>query len=234
MKTISLVAILLCFPMVFTAAESLWDEEFSSYGTGTRQLLPGQILTVTINTDTKLSFSSTSSGERELVLTFSGGETGNLFSFLPEAASSRRGNTDGEEDIALSASIAVRVQETDDSGMSFLQGSRNTSLSGGVQALTVSGWCNPKSVAADGTIPFQQLADGTLTYRTLLDGDGEILREEDIITAIAALESEAVDDTEEEGGTGTPLQPTVSEERKDELLLQYINQFLNMIFSNKR
>ena len=163
-------------------------------------------------------------------MTFSGGETGNLFSFLPEAASTRRGGTEGEEDLALSASIAVRVQETDDSGMSLLRGSRNTSVSGGVQALTVSGWCNPKSVAADGTIPFQQLADGTLTYRTLLDGEEEILREEDIITAIAALESEAADDNDEEGGTGTPETKTLSEERKAELLLQYINQFLTIIF----
>lgn len=234
MKTFSLLAVLLCFSLFSGFTESLWDEEFSGYGTGKQRFQPGRILTVTINTDTKLSYSSAASGDRELVLTFSGGETGDLFSFLPEIQTREQGTREGEEELSISSSVAVRVQETNAAGMSFVQGSRNTTVNGGVQALTVSGWCDPKSVGPEGTIPFHLLADGKLTYRTLLETDKEILRENDISTAFAELMAgtvESEEETPDEAAAAAERDGVkLTEERKYELLLQYINRFLSLIF----
>ncbi len=237
------------------AAESLWEEDFNGYGTGKKPLEPGRIVTVIIDTDTQIAFSSTSSGERELVLSFSGGETGNLFSFLPEVQSKERGNIEGEEEISLSTSIAARVQETNAAGMSYIQGSRTTIMKNKVQALTVSGWCSSRQVDSRGIVKFNHLADGQLTYRTLLEPENAILTEEDIVSALsdggtvpgtpegpaaagdtpdADTDTGPAGETEESvpGGTDTPAL-YLRDERKKELLLQYLNQFVDIIFTDQ-
>lgn len=217
-------------------AESLWEEDFNSYGTGQKLLRPGSIINVTIDSETTLTFSSSGSGDRELVLTFSGGETGDLFSFLPEIQSMERSNLEGEEEISLKTSLAARVQETNSAGMSLVQGTRTLVLKNSVQALTVSGWCDPKKVDAAGNIPFEHLAEGRLTYRTLLEPEEEILREEDIISGLTDPGTEEAGEAADEEATGEAAdaggEMTLTEERKKELLLQYVNRFVDLIFDN--
>lgn len=227
--------------MQLAHAESLWNEDFSGYGIGGKRLEPGRILTVTINSDTNLTFSSVNSGERELILSFTGGETGDLFSFLPDIQSSRRNTVEGEEEFSLSTSLAVRVRETSAAGMSYVEGSRTRRVDGGVQAVTVSGWLDPQSLNSDGSISFDLLADGTLTYRTFAAGNEEILGEDDITAAVRTAESSAAAEAAGSPETAADGEETaaaerqppigISDARKRELLLEYINSFLDIIFT---
>jgi len=234
------------------SAESLWDEEFSGYVSQSKKLTDGQIVTVTIDASTKLTFTSTKAGDKELTLTFSGGETGDLFSFLPEISSGMTQSREGEEDIELSTQLAARVQEIDNTGLAYIQGSRSMQIQGAVEAVTVAGWLRAEDLDQDNRIPFAKLAESELTFRTFLDSEEQILSEDDIVEAVAELRAEAEEATAAPGeadeageapaaGEGAPGEAgtgagetgpryRLSEEKKRELLLQYINNLIDLIF----
>jgi flagellar basal body L-ring protein FlgH len=256
MKTFRWIVLFLTLTVSAVSAESLWDEEFSGYVSQSKKLTEGQIVTVTIDASTKLTFTSTKAGDKELTLTFSGGETGDLFSFLPEISSGTTQSREGEEDIELSTQLAARVQETADTGLAYIQGSRSMQIQGAVEAVTVTGWLRAEDLDQDNRIPFAKLAESELTFRTFLDSEEQILTENDIVEAVAELRAEAevtpgeaeeagetpaagegapdeAEGTAPEAGTGageTGPRYRLSEEKKRELLLQYINNLIDLIF----
>lgn len=253
MKTFRWIVLLLTLSVSAVSAESLWDEEFSGYASQAKKLTEGQIVTVTIDASTKLAFTSTKAGDKELTLTFSGGETGDLFSFLPKISSGTTQSREGEEDIELSTQLAARVQETADTGLAYIQGSRSMQIQGAVEAVTVTGWLRAGDLDQDNRIPFAKLAESELTFRTFLDSEEQILTEDDIVEAVAELRAEAEGEAEEAGeapaaGEGAPGEAEetapeagtgagetgpryrLSEEKKRELLLQYINNLIDLIF----
>lgn len=241
---------LLFLPLVLSTpgAESLWDEEFSGYVSQSKKITEGQIITVLIDASTKLAFSSTKAGDKEIILTFSGGETGDLFSFLPEISSGTTQSRSGEEDFELSTQLAARVREVDNSGMAYIQGSRSMRIQGAVEAVTITGWLRAEDLNQDHSIHFAKLAESELTFRTFLDSEKQILTPEDIVETLAeaAAEAEAAvpagEETAETGpaeageetapraSSGAGPRYRLSDEKKRELLLQYINNLIDLIF----
>ena len=238
---------LLFLPLVLSTpgAESLWDEEFSGYVSQSKKITEGQIITVLIDASTKLAFSSTKAGDKEIILTFSGGETGDLFSFLPEISSGTTQSRSGEEDFELSTQLAARVREVDNSGMAYIQGSRSMRIQGAVEAVTITGWLRAEDLNQDHSIHFAKLAESELTFRTFLDSEKQLLTPEDIVETLAeaAAEAEAAgaetaetgpaeagEETAHRASSGAGPRYRLSDEKKRELLLQYINNLIDLIF----
>jgi hypothetical protein len=219
------------------AAETLWDPGFEGYLKKPRLLREGQTVIITLDTETALSFSASKTGDKEVVFEFSGGEGGNPFAFLPDVKSGDRKDIEGEEDLSLKGSLAARVGEQRERGLYYIQGSRTAQIQGAVQALTVTGWLDSSLLTDGRTFPFGLLQDGKLVFRSFLQSDTPILTEEDIARGIEEAEEtaentadpeEAAAATEEPAGKGLSL----TEEKKRELLLGYINQFLDLVFQD--
>ena len=76
--------------------ESLWSPDFKGYLSGSRGLAVGDALVVQIDASSSLSFSSTTSDSKNLTLEFTGGDSGNLFSFLPQGRTGGSLSTSGQ------------------------------------------------------------------------------------------------------------------------------------------
>ncbi len=82
---------LIIIPLLLIAAvsgsESLWTPGSGGLLSADGRLTPGDIVIVEIDSSSSLSFTSTSSDTKSLTLELSGGEYGELFSFLPSGSS---------------------------------------------------------------------------------------------------------------------------------------------------
>ena len=261
--------LLFCFSAVFLqfgTGESLWDSQFEGYYSEKQSLDPGELFTVVIDSESGIEYEASRSGDKELVLQFTGGSGSDMFSFLPDMTSSRNEVTGGEETYSLRTELAVRVQEIDNNGNGFIQGSRTITLQGAVQSVTLSGWVSPSQISEDRRIPFDRITDLRLTYRSFLASERPVLTEDDIQEIIAQAEEEQPlgeqplgEEPEEaqpaeeqppeaqpEGGQPAEEQPIgtqsgqpagetggnymLTDEKKRELLLLYMNSFLDLLF----
>ncbi len=239
--------LLLC--AVTAGAESLWSPGFKGYLSGGRGPAVGDVLVVQIDASSSLSFTSSSNDAKSLTLEFSGGDSGNLFSFLPQVRTSGQRSTTGRDSLSLTTQIPAVVTAVNPDGTAQVQGSRTVSVEGKDESVTVSGVVSPGLIDQKGTIAFSRLANSRLVYRTFLTSAQDALSPADVRQILAAP---AAPTAGAPAGAGTApgatapaagaqpagAQPapaatpglTITDARKRQLLLQYLNRLIDVIF----
>lgn len=257
---LAIIALLFCIADG-AGAQSLWSPGFKGYLTGRSSLQIGDLVSVTIDTNTKLSYNSSNVSDRTLTLEFKGGSAGNPLSFLPPGTSSDKTNLKGGEEIKLSTKLVARVQKLEPNGQAYVEGSRTLEVNGRAEMLSVSGWLAPPMMTDGSTIPFDDLADSKLVYSSTLIQSAPVLTQGDITQALsqASSASTAAGIPQAPGTQGTasapaapPSPPTASappssgppaagqqaatnlqitNAKKRQLLLEYLNKMLDLMFS---
>ncbi len=257
MKAIVTVS-LIFMNLAAAGAESLWSPDFKGYLSGSKGFSKGDTVIVGIDTSSALSFSASNSDSKNLTLEFSGGETGNLFSFLPQVKAGGNQTAKGAQQYKMRGEIPAVVTEVDPSGRALLQGSRSVQLQGKEESITVSGWVNRKDVDQKGVVLLSRVGEVKLVFKTLLAPSQPVLSDKDIRTIIAAAPvasgapapaPAAVSGRPPAGGPaggqpapGTAAQApaaapvpaattSLTDERKKELLLLYLNRLIDILFS---
>lgn len=165
--------------------ESLWSPDFKGYLSGGRGLAVGDALVVQIDASSSLSFSSSSNDSKNLTLEFSGGDSGNLFSFLPQVRTGGTQSTTGKDSLSLKTQIPVVVTAVNPDGTAQVQGSRAITVEGKNESITVSGTVTPSLLDQKGSINFSRLANARLTYTTFLASAKDVLSPADLQQLLA-------------------------------------------------
>jgi len=225
-----------------SGSESLWIPGSGGILSANGRLTPGDIVIVEIDSSSSLSFISTSSDTKSLTLELSGGEYGELFSFLPSGSSRGDRSVKGSEEYKIKSSIGTRVQEIDDTGRASIRGVRSVSFEGKEEYITLTGWLEPALLGSDKRIAFSRLGDARLIFRTLLEpGEGVVTaRDIEEISRTLPAGTDPIGTTTEGAGEepGASMQVAaqagsgyqISDSRKKELLLLYINRIVDIIF----
>lgn len=180
-------AILLLAVIAFAAtAENLTGPDFKGYLSG-KGLAKGDTVFVQIDGTSKLAFTASSSDARTFTLEFSGGMTGNLFSFLPQGRTGGDRSLEGKQELSIQGRIPATVAEIDEAGRGLLRGSRAIEIEGREESIEISGWVDPRDVDGDRGVSFSRLADARLVYRTLLSSARDVLTPEDIEEVLQSL-----------------------------------------------
>jgi len=233
-------------------AETLWTPGFQGYLSGTTSVRPGDILTVVIDSSSRLSFDSSSNDAKSVTLEFSGGEFGSLFSFLPAGRTASTQGVKGAHRYELASELAARVVEIDGAGKARVEGTRAVSVQGREEQLTVSGWLDPNALGAARQVHFSRLSDSRLSFRTFVQPASAILTAQDIEEALAALQRApdlapvglppapappgvpaAPAGIEGEGVAGAEAPAavfTLAEAKRIELFLLYVNRLVDILF----
>jgi len=250
-----LLVLVICLVGQGLSAESLWTPGFDGYLVARNGLQPGDVVFVEIDTGTSLSFEASSSDDKSLTFEFSGGEFGNLLSFLPAARSGGTLSTKGSHEYALRTEVAARVAQVDAGGRALLRGTRNFFLENKQEALAISGWVDPLALGPDRRIAFARLADSQLRFQTFLQPAAPTLTRADIQQVIQTLQAGTAPGAPATPGVGPAAPPTaaaagavsaapgvgptplverrtytLSDEKKIELFLSYINRMLDLLF----
>ena len=227
---------------VQTGADSLWTPGFSGYLTSKTAVQEGDIVLVQIDASSSLSFEASNSDAKSITLEFSGGEFGNLFSFLPATRTGGSQSAKGSQDYSLETEIAARIAEIDESGKARLEGNRSFSLENKQELVSIGGWLDPATLGSDRRISFSQLADARLSFRTFLAPAAATLTAADIEEVIETIEAAPIGPAGEAAGAAAPaagVEETAVRERRSyqlsqvkkiELFLSYINRMVDLLF----
>ena len=243
-------------------SENLTSPGFKGYLSG-KGLAKGDSVFVQIDTTSKLAFTASSTDARMFTLEFSGGVTGNLFSFIPPGRTAGDRSLKGTQELSVEGRIPVTVEEVDASGRARVRGSRTIEIEGRKESIEITGWADPRDVEGDRTVGFSMLADARLVYTTFLSSARDVLTPEDIEQVLLALpqtpEGAALIQPAGTAGAGTgpaaataatgtaagagpagatqpAAQPaplttvTLTDRKKLELLLVYLNRLVDLVF----
>ncbi|NOY09938.1 MAG: flagellar basal body L-ring protein FlgH [Spirochaetes bacterium] len=236
--------------------ETLWNPDFKGYIGTSPVVAAGDVILVEINLGSSLSFSASRQDSRQITLEFTGGETGNLFSFLPDIRSGDTLSGKGKDSYSLKTVMAARVMNTDNNGKALIKGTRSMMIDGRVESITLSGWIDPGNLGKGNKIPFSRIADSKMVYTTVLEANKGTLTDKDIREIIT--KSAGAPGTQSGGtvpantkgapaaggaaGTNTPGSTSaansaasgkkyrITDAKKRELLLFYINRMIGLIF----
>jgi hypothetical protein len=192
-----LAAIVPCLP-----AENLTTPGFKGYLSG-KGLAKGDTIFVQIDTTSKLAFTASSTDSRMFTLEFSGGTTGNLFSFLPQGRTGGDRSLEGKQELSVEGRIPATVTEVDAAGRGLVRGTRTIEIEGREESVEISGWVDPRDVDGDRAVSFSMVADARLVYQTLLTSTRDVLTALDITHVLQSL-PRAADGTIVIQPAGTP------------------------------
>ncbi len=223
-------------------ADSLVPADFRGYIQSGGGIKPGTIIKVIIDSSTQFTYTSSYSDNSSVALNFSGGEGGGLFSFLPSGDTTNISSAEGDDESSMTGQLSARVAEVFDDGTFMLQGSRQISVGKASQRIEVAGTGSVSMFDENGFIPFQSLADSRLSFISfkdsavpVLDNDSFIIpevsqpnAEADVVPA--AEEGPAVDNLTAPQAVPSNTLQLKNDVRRD-LLLQYINQMIDLIFT---
>ena len=251
------LALWLSLGVGLAGAESLWEPTFAGLIAGESVLRVGDLVTIEIDSAASFDFEATANDNKTLSLSLSGGDLGDLFSFLPSGSSGGDLATGGQQSYAIQALVGARVVDTDAGGNARVEGIRSVTLAGRQESVTVAGWLDPGALASGvgQRAMFSQLTDGVLSVTSFLAPEAPILRADDLVipdldvaTAqdainplLAPAAAPDVDDLLAAAGQADAAtvdgaaaagQPklALSDERQRELLLQYLNRLIDLIF----
>ena len=234
--------------------ESLWSPDFKGYLSGGKGIAVGDSLVVQIDASSSLSFSSSSNDSKNLTLEFSGGGSGNIFSFLPQVRTGGTQTTAGKDSLSLKTQIPVVVTAVNPDGTARVQGSRSIVIQGKNESITVAGVISPGLLDQKGAINFSKLANARLTYTTFLASTRDVLSPADLQRLLtpaapaptagaapvaAPAAAPAAGTAAPPPAAAVPVQPAqpaptelvIPDARKKELLLLYLNRLIDIVFS---
>jgi len=225
------------------SADSLWTPGFEGYLSTKTAVQEGDIVLVQIDTSTSLSFDASASDAKNITFEFSGGEFGNLFSFLPATRTGGNQTARGKQEYTLQTEFAARITEIDGTGKARIEGTRSFRLENKEELVSIVGWIDPRILGSERIVSFSQLADARLRFRTLLEPAGATLTAADIEEVIEIIQTRPaaapglVDAGQPPAGAAA-VQPSVEErrsyqltqEKKIELFLGYINRMVDLLF----
>lgn len=251
-----MVPVLLLAALTRAGGDSLWSPDFKGYLSGGRGFAVGDTLVVQIDASSSLSFSASSNDTKNLTLEFTGGDSGNLFSFLPQVRTGGAQSTTGKDSLSLKTQVPVVVTAVNPDGSAQVQGSRAVSVQGKNESVTVSGSVSPSLLDQKGSINFSRLANSRLVYTTFLASAKDVLTQADLQALLAPAPVAAgataagTPAAAQPGAPGAPAAPAlqgtqaasgaaqapqqslvISDARKKELLLLYLNRLIDVVFS---
>jgi flagellar basal body L-ring protein FlgH len=253
----SMVVFLLLAGVLPAGGDSLWTQNFKGYLSGSRGLAVGDALVVQIDASSSLSFSSSSNDSKNLTIDFTGGSSGNLFSFLPQVRTGGSLTTAGKDSLSLKTQVPVVVTALNPDGTAQVLGTRTVAIQGKNESITITGSISPGLLDQKGSINFSRLANARLTYTTFLASSANVLSPADLQTVLASAATAAAPGAAVPAA-GTPAaagpaaataaapgaaaagtagaaaaQPglTITDARKRQLLLIYLNRLIDVLFS---
>ncbi|MGO9411355.1 MAG: flagellar basal body L-ring protein FlgH [Spirochaetia bacterium] len=259
MRSVRIAWLLLLAVACGAGAESLWSPGFKGYLSGGRGPAVGDVLVVQVDASSSLSFTSSSNDSKNLTLDFSGGGSGNLFSFLPQVRTTGSRSAAGRDVLSLKTEIPAVVTAVNPDGTVQVQGSRNVVVEGKDESVTVSGAVSPSLIDQKGSVAFSRLANSRLTYRTFLTSGQDVLSPADLQQLLApvpapvaaapraaapgaaaapaaggpaAAPAAATPGAASPGAAQPPAAPTltITDAKKKQLLLLYLNRLIDVIF----
>jgi flagellar basal body L-ring protein FlgH len=218
-KAIYIIPVLLVIlSTVFLTSESLWDDTAENLYNRKINYQVGDPVTIHVMEASALSYRSSSKSLKTFSASVSGGEITGIFDFLPQGSVDETKSSNMADDFSIEMTLQGSIQSITGNN-AVISGSKSIQVNNKRSSLSISGTV-PVSYIKDNAVSSTRIIDTSIQLTTLLDSDIDVITESDLVKIILNPEatSDIIDKTE------------LREETRQQLLLQYFNSLLNVLF----
>ncbi|MCG8569374.1 MAG: flagellar basal body L-ring protein FlgH [Spirochaetes bacterium] len=199
-------------------AETLWDNKAGDIYSRNINYKTGDTIKILIEEETAILYKSSTQSLKTYTLDVKGGDFSAVLNFLPQGKVEENKNSQDKDEIKISNFINAQIVNVDNSLLT-IEGSKTITLNNKTSTVRLNGRIHINDIINQ-QVYARDILDQRLTITTLLENQSSIIADNDIISVITNPDS-TTDQKEE-------LQ--LSEIKKRELMLQYVNKILNLIF----
>ena len=219
MKKIFLVLFLLIlFFSIYIYSISLWDDKAGDIYSKKIFYNVGDSINIIITESSKFEYKSSTKSLKSYNIDISGGELSGIFSFLPKAYIEEDKNSLDNDNLKIESILQGRVLSVSDNYVT-IRGTKRIQMNNKISSITITGDAYYSDIV-DNSIISNKMINPTLSLTTLLDNQRNIITERDLLTEV--LNPDATTDRIET--------TKLSDAKKREILLNFFNKILNLIF----
>ena len=216
-----IVIISIIIPLLFTAylySETLWDDKAANLYSLKLNYKIGDPIQVLIEEENSIKYKSGTQSLKTYNLEIKGGEMSAMFDFIPEGKVEETKNSRDNDEFNIVNSVKAVI--TNISGnIVDISGSKLITLNNKTSSIELTGRVNIRDIV-NSTIFSKDVMEKSIRITTLLENSEIIISTSDLEKT--TVNPDATDDVVEE----TKLNDT----KKEELLLEYFNKILNLVF----
>ncbi len=234
MKSIKIIILLLLIPCL-CSSKTLWKEENNIYSTRQKYKI-GHTLKVIFNEKTLVNYQVTLSEDSKKTSTLQSPQ-GQMINFLPGLSggdnfkNEQKSSTKNKGE--LSKNITAQVTGILDNGNLQISGKHTIQINDTYEQVSIQGIVNPDVIKDKKSVYSTDILEPTITYKSYII-KADVLKPEDYIqtfsTNVMVKASEGQTNVVQYQ-TNITSQYNISEQKKNELILKYLNRILSVLFT---
>lgn len=218
-KTKILFLFLILFIFSFNIySVSLWDDRAGDIYNKKIYYNIGDSIQVVITEDSNYEYKSSNKSLKSYKIDVRGGEISGFFDFIPQGGIEENKTGSERDNLKIKNSIQATVTGINNNIVT-LRGTKNLSLNNKLNRITLAGQANIFDIK-DNMILSSNLINSTLSITTLLENQNNIITNNDLVTEL--VNPDVTSDTR--------TQTKLSDAKRRELIIEYFNKILNVIF----
>lgn len=219
MKKLFLVlSLIILFFSIYLFSESLWNDKAGDIYNRKIFYNVGDSINIVITESSKYEYKSSTKSLKSYNIDITGGELSGIFDFLPKANIEEDKNSIDNDSLKIENVIQGRIVNVSDNYIT-VRGTKRIQMNNKVSSITITGDAYYSDVV-DNSINSNKMINPSLSVTTLLDNQRTIITERDLLREV--LNPEATTDIIET--------TKLSDAKKREILLNFFNKILNLIF----
>lgn len=199
-------------------SQSLWDDKAANIYSYKINYKEGDSIKVFIDETTSVKYKSNTKALKTYKLNIKGGEMSALFNFLPEGNVEENKTAQDSDEVEIVNELQARVISVGENYIT-IEGRKSFIFNNRTSTIEINGDVNFTDITGN-RVYSKDISNQTLRISTLLENSGALINSADLERVV--LNPDATTDIREE--------TRLTEERKQEILLEYFNKLLNTIF----
>jgi flagellar basal body L-ring protein FlgH len=217
-KVLTVFILIILFFSIYIFSDSIWDDKAGDVYNRKIFYKVGDSIKIIITESSKYEYKSSTKSLKSYDIDISGGELSGLFSFLPKGYVQEDKKSLDNDTLRIENVLQGRILRVGD-GFVTIRGTKRIQMNNKISTIAVTGDAYYADIV-DNSIMSSKMINPTLSLTTLLDNQRNVITEQDLLREV--LNPDATTDILE----STKL----SEEKKREILLNFFNKILNLIF----
>ncbi|MCK4799282.1 MAG: flagellar basal body L-ring protein FlgH [Spirochaetes bacterium] len=219
MKRVIIISFLIfLFFSMFVFADSLWDDRAADIYNRKVYYKIGDSIQILINEQSAFEYKSSTKSLKSYKLNISGGEMSGLMDFVPSGNAEENKNSLDRDNLKIQSVIQARITRVANNYIT-ITGKKQVQINNKISSVEISGDAYLSDIIGN-SIFSNKLIDSSLKIISLIENDSKVITGNDLINVI--LNPDATSDIIEK--------TMLSDTKKKEMLLEYFNKILNVIF----
>ncbi len=198
--------------------ESLWNDRAKDIYNRKVNFTIGESIQILINETSSIEYKSASKFLKTYDFNLSSGELSGLFNFVPKGNAQKTTTGQDRDNTKIILTIQGRITNVTDNYIT-LRGTKQLTVNNKTGVVAITGDVLLNNISGS-TIYSNKLINPTLTITTIVENVNDIFNERDLEKIV--LNPDATSDIK--------VETRLNEQRKRQLLIDYFNKILNVIF----